>query len=511
MNWLEKGICSMAPQWGARRSAARVRIQAYEAALPSKGTTKNREGKSADQAVWMAGKSLREQARWLDENHDLVIGIFDKFEERIVGADGIMVEPQPLNLQGQIHTQFAEELRRRWAAWSLKPDVTGRFTRPELERIVLRSALRDGEVFAQMVRGNVPGLKHPNPQGTAFSIEALEADFVPMENVLADRIRQGVQTNAWGQVQAYKVFHSHPAETLAVKGGTKMVPAGNMLHLAFRRRLHQLRGITIIHGIITRLNDIKSYEEAERVAARIAACLGFYIKKNNVEGDEDYETPDERHHFNIEPGMVYDKLQPGEDIGMVESNRPNVHLTDFRNGQVRMVAAGSRAQYSSVSRDYNGTYSAQRQELVESWEGFAVLQNWFVGAWARPVYRAWLQMELLNGLTIPADLDMATLFDAVYLAPVMPWINPVHESTAWATRVKGGAASTAQWVRAGGKNPTETWRQIEDERRYFKERGLSFDTNPTGDNNNEKQQSQPDGEDPEEIGGDRRNDGIFEA
>ena len=48
-----------------------------------------------------------------------------------------------------------------------------------------------------------------------------------------------------------------------------------MLHLAQRKRLHQLRGISLIHGVITRLSDIKDYEESERVAARIAAALGF--------------------------------------------------------------------------------------------------------------------------------------------------------------------------------------------------------------------------------------------
>lgn len=505
MNWLDRSIAALAPGWGAQRARHRVEIQAYEAALPSKGGTKNREGKTADQAVWLAGKSLREQARWLDENHDMVIGLFDKLEERVVGADGIMVEPQPLDNQGRVHQAFANEIRRRWASWSLKPDVTGMFTRPELERMVLRSSLRDGEVFAQMVRGNAPGLTHPNPNGTAFSIEALEADFVPFEDNLAERIYQGIQSNAWGQVRAYKVFYQHPASTLAVKAGTKTVPADNMLHLAHRRRLHQRRGITLIHGIITRLNDIKSYEEAERVAARIAACLGFYIKKTGVEDDDgDYEAPAERTHFDIAPGAVFDQLQPGEDIGMVESNRPNTHLTEFRNGQVRMIAAGTRGQYSSVARDYNGTYSSQRQELVESWEGFAVLQNWFVAGWSRPVFRAWLQMELLNGLAIPADLNMDTLFDAVYLAPSMPWINPVHESQAWSLRVKGGAASIAQWVRSGGKNPTETWRQVEDEQRYFKERGLSFDT--TTGAQSEKQQPKPDEDDDRQGNGGRSDD-----
>ncbi|MDK2679232.1 phage portal protein [Vibrio vulnificus] len=513
MNWMEKGIALFAPQWAAKRMRAKVAIHGYEAAMPTHLRKNKSERRSGNQAVKTAGKTLREQARYLDENHDMVIGIFDKLEERIVGAEGIMIEPQPLNQDGTVNQKFADELRRRWASWSLKPEVTGTYSRPELERLVLRTAVRDGECFGQLVRGRVAGLKHPNPNGTAFSIEALEPDFVPFElNDPAKKIRQGIRTNGWGQPQGYQVLYDHPGEVTGIKFKTKEVSADAMLHVAFRRRLHQLRGVTLIHGIINRLNDIKDYEEAERVAARIAACLGFYIKKNAVDDGEDYDTPEKRTHLDIAPGMVYDDLQPGEDLGMVSSNRPNVHLADFRNGQVRMVAAGSRSQYSSVARDYNGTYSAQRQELVESWEGFAVLQNWFVSGWSRPVYREWLRMEMLNGLSIPPDLDLRTLFDAVYLAPVMPWINPVHETQAWKERVKGGAASTAQWIRAGNKNPSETWRQIEAERKFFQEHDLHFDTltqqGDSGDNPKPKsnalddERSTSDPDDP---------DGTFEA
>ena len=106
-----------------------------------------REYRSANNAVFAAGKSLREQARWLDENHDIVIGLLDKMEERIVGAKGIQIEPQPLNMDGSINTALAKELRARYSKWSVKPETTGTFTRPQMERLVARSWLRDGDVF----------------------------------------------------------------------------------------------------------------------------------------------------------------------------------------------------------------------------------------------------------------------------------------------------------------------------------------------------------------------------
>lgn len=491
MNLLDKAIAPLFPNWAASRLKARAQIMAYEAAMPSRTHKTNREGRSANNALAMAGRSLLEQARWLDENHDLVIGLLDKLEDRVIGSEGIMIEPQPLNEDGTVNDDLANELRRRWASWSLKPEVTGTFARPEMERLVIRTALRDGECFGHLVLGKVSGLTHPNPNGTLFSIETLEPDFIPFNlNDISKGVRQGIRCNAWGQPREYFKYYDHPGNSSGVRFKTKAVPANRMMHLAFRRRLHQLRGVSLLHGVITRLSDIKDYEEAERVAARIAACLGFYIKKGDAAlyETDDSDSSNDARQIDIAPGMIFDDLKAGEDLGMVESNRPNVHLTEFRNGQIRMVAAGTRSGYSSVARDYNGTFSSQRQELVESWDGITVLQQWFIAHWARPVYRQWLQMEQLNGLVIPPSVNKDTLLDAVYLGPVMPWIDPVKEVNAWKERVKGGGASHAQWIRAGGKNPHEVLRQILSEREYFAKHHLNFDTlNSTGEANGKNQ------------------------
>ena len=61
-----------------------------------------------------------------------------------------------------------------------------------------------------------------------------------------------------------------------------------------------------------------------------------------------------------------------------ECKRPNPNLITFRNGQLRAFAAGISASYSSVSRNYDGTYSSQRQELVEQWVHYACLTDDFV-------------------------------------------------------------------------------------------------------------------------------------
>lgn len=479
MSFIDDVIGIISPGWKAGRLQARYKIAAYEAVMPTRTHKARRENRNANQLTQFGGRSLREQARWLDNNHDLVIGLLDKMEERIVGARGIIVEPQPLLLTGAVADDLAKEIRAAWAEWSVAPEVTGQYTRPVMERLLARTWLRDGEVFCQMVQGKVPGL---TPQaGVPFWLEALEPDFVPLDsNDSGKGLCQGIFLNAWGRPIKYQVHKSLTTSGIAL-GDTKEINADNMLHLKFVRRLHQIRGNSLLSGILIRLSALKDYEDAELTAARIAAALGMYVKKGDGQSYPESEGKEER-EMDIVPGMLFDGLQPGEDIGMIKSDRPNPNLENFRNGQLRAVSAGSRGSYSSIARDYNGTYSSQRQELVESFEGYNILQDSFVAAISRPNYRNWLQMAITSGvIKTPADLDMKSLFNAVYSGPVMPWIDPLKEANGWKVQVRGGAATESDWIRSRGANPSEVKRRRKAEIDENDKLGLVFDTDPAND------------------------------
>ena len=138
MSLLDDAIGVISPGWKAARLRSRAMIQAYEAVKPTRTHKARRENRSADQLSKMGAVSLREQARWLDNNHDLVIGIFDKLEERVVGKSGIIVEPHPKLKNGKIAKKLAADIRQKWGEWSIRPEVTHQFTRPMLERLMLR-------------------------------------------------------------------------------------------------------------------------------------------------------------------------------------------------------------------------------------------------------------------------------------------------------------------------------------------------------------------------------------
>ncbi|MBJ5108483.1 phage portal protein, partial [Salmonella enterica subsp. enterica serovar Typhimurium] len=74
---LDDVIGVFSPGWKAARLRSRAVIQAYEAVKTTRTHKARRENRTADQLSQYGTVSLREQARYLDNNHDLVIGVFD--------------------------------------------------------------------------------------------------------------------------------------------------------------------------------------------------------------------------------------------------------------------------------------------------------------------------------------------------------------------------------------------------------------------------------------------------
>ncbi|MEK1889435.1 MAG: phage portal protein [Phyllobacterium sp.] len=458
-NFIDKMIEPFAPAMVAKRLQARYLIQAYEAAKVTRTHKAKGQPLSADASLQMGAMSLRYQSRKLDEDHDLVTGLFDRLEERVVGGAGISVEPIPLTLAGDIHLDFAAQIKDEWAEWSLHPEVSGELTRPQMERQVCRTWLRDGEMLAQKIRGNVPFYTHLTD--VPFALELLEPDYLPFNlNDDAIGLAQGIERDAWRRVRAFHLLKTHPGNVnmFAFQYQTKRVLAEQIIHIAHRKRIGQNRGLPLLHAVLVRLADMKDYEESERVAARISAALAMFIRKGTPDlytGPANGEATAER-TIALAPGTVVDNLLPGEDVGMIQSNRPNPFLEPFRNGQLRAIAAGTRSAYSTVARTYDGTYSAQRQELVEAQLGYDLLQHEFIDYWSRPVYREFMAMGLVSGrLKPPRDVDPRTLYGAIYQGPVMPWINPKQEADAWEILVKAGFADEAEVARARGRNPQE--------------------------------------------------------
>lgn len=478
MGWFNYHIIgSLSPRWAlARERYARGLKAYYEATEPSRLRKNRQRTGSADVVNDRSGTKLRDMGRHLEENLDIASGILDILVNHSVGT-GIIPEPLVETNDAEPAEDFNLALMKLYDLWLYECEVTRQFDKYSLERLVARSWFRDGECFGQRIIGTAPGLQHSTV--LPYSLQAFEADFVPYDlDDPAKNVRQGVELDKWGRAKRFHVYKHHPGDRmLSSTADLVTIDAERVMHLKMVKRLHQTRGVTIFAPALSRLDDIKEIDESERVAARVAAMMAAYVKKGTPDM---YSAPTvsadgtvKQREMDMMPGMFFDGLQVGEEIGTIASTRPNNALIPFRDSQLRSAAAGTMVSYSSASKNYNGTYSAQRQELIEQFGTYGALSTHFIHRWAQPVWDGFIDAVLASGaIEVGANVDRETLYNVSHTAPAMPWIDPESEGNAQALAEDRGWQSKSSTIRKRGGNPAHVRREIQRDKQEAARLGL---------------------------------------
>ncbi|HYQ23956.1 phage portal protein [Stenotrophomonas sp.] len=452
----------------ARAQMAPVIARAHEVTRPSRNRKLARDWGSGNAIAGMDARQLRDQARHLERDLDLADNALNVLVQNTVGS-GIDVLSAP-RLPGQpINRDLALQLDDLWDAWWDAPEATRTHDYGMCQQLLARSWFRDGDAFYQDLIGAVPYFEH----GTVvpYSFEMLEADLVPLDfNDPARNILQGVERNAWGRPIAFHVYKSHPGDPMGTRLETKRVSAEFMHCIALMKRLHQVRGLSVFASAMSRFEDVKDYEESERIAAKVAASMTFQIKKGSGEqygadlgGQAILQDGVPIRELRLAPGAIFDDLLPGESIESLGTDRPNPNAATWRKEQLRAAAGGIGVSYSSLSLDYNGTYSAQRQELVEKWGSYLMLAERFIALCVRPQRMRFVEACVLSGrVRLPRGWTLRDLAASTYVRPVMPWIDPLKEAYARGEAEDRGWVSPQQNTLQYGNNPAEVLRQRQD-------------------------------------------------
>jgi lambda family phage portal protein len=220
------------------------------------------------------------------------------------------------------------------------------------------------------------------------------------------------------------------------------------------------------------LDDLKDYEESERIAARIGAAFALAITKSVDSSPLATSADAAFREMDIAPGIVADTLAPGEKIETIKNERPDNKLTDFRESQLRAVAGGTGTGYSNIAKDYEGSYSSQRQELVVEGRMGEVIRSEFVGVYVQPIYEMFINVAVLQGLLDISQVDPLTLLDASHVGLGTPYIEPKREGDADVLTIQAGIKSLTKVQLERGLNPREIQQQLIAERKSQGEAGL---------------------------------------
>lgn len=440
---------------------------------------------SADAALRTNLKRMRARCRELERNEGYTTCYLDSVETNVLGHNGIglnllITEPDGKNGEKMDNGAIAL-IKDAWEEYNQKENftVTGTLSGQDADGLILRSTARDGDFIIRFVRGW-------QENRFKFAVQLIEADYLDEEfNRQAPNgnwVRMGVEIDAWRKPVAYWLWERHPGDLFfgpssgATFGKHIRVPAEDIILSAKYERADQTRGVPWMSSVMTRLNMLRGYEEAELINARVnASKMGFFIRKRPV----DYEGPEDDSGATImeaEPG-AFETLPMGMEVQEYNPGGPNPNYDPYTKSCIRGIASGLRVSYMTLTGDLSeANYSSMRAGSLTEREKWMKLQSWYGDAVKSPIFREWLITSMLSGaLNLPMS-KFDKFHKPKWLFRRWGWVDPTKDVEANLQAIYGGLKSRSQVIAEGdsGSEINEVFTQIAEDKKLQDSLGLSF-------------------------------------
>jgi lambda family phage portal protein len=403
--------------------------------------------------------------------------------------------------------EYGQALEAAWRTWA---NDTGRYcdaqrnlTVAQIMRLAFRHKLIDGDALAMLHW--LPNRIGEGRARYATTIQVIDPDRLsnPQLQFDMDKVRGGVEIDAYGAAIAYHIRKAHQGDYFAAAKAVtweriaKETSWGRpiIVHDYDHDRAAQHRGgAGIFAPVLQRLKMLVKYDGAELDASIINAIFGAYVESpydpamvEAALGDDGsvgaYQ--DERSAFHHDQkiklgGARMPILFPGEKINAVTAARPNSNFKDFESAVLRNFSAGTGLSAQQVSNDWSDVnYSSARGAMLEAWKTLSRRRNDFAIGFGQPIVCAFTEESMeVDDLPLPAGAPPYAEFRAAYsrtkwMGPGRGIIDPVKERQG-AILGMDAALSTLEDEAAelGGVDWRETVAQRAIEIARFKELGI---------------------------------------
>jgi len=247
--------------------------------------------------------------------------------------------------------------------------------------------------------------------------------------------------------------------------------------------VRQTHGVSRFAAAMRKLRDSQRTDEANLMAMLMEACIGLSIERAsgtpatgglaNPIG-EDGTDGDGNREVNWQPGMVHEAA-PGEKVTFLNPNRPGGQYAPFMESQIRAVGAATGLGYGQVSLDYTkGVYSGQRQEMVETFGEFDILQQIIIEQLCGPIWRRFISLAVMEGRLNAPDFfaNPSRYYACDWMGPERPWIDPLKEIQAIKEEIALGLNTRKRVLNAKGMGLRSTFAQLKAEEELADENGI---------------------------------------
>ena len=414
---------------------------------------------------------LLARARDLERNSDIAESAILGILRNSVGSSGIIPQAHVLRPNGEENEELNDRIEALWTEWAKKEncDASGQSTFSEIQSMVLRRRIVDGEIFIRKII--TKDRKFP------LKLQLLESDQLDIYKV-GENIYDGIEVDEYLKPIAYWFFKESISS--GIGQASIRVPASDVIHIFNKKRPSQIHGISELAIVMQRIKDTKEFIDAELVAARIAACFAIFIRRNNPGGNVGRFTVDKDNKpiQSIEPGMV-SYLGVGEDVIDAKPDHPKTTAGEFISLQQRLAGAGLGQSYELLSRDLSKvSYSSVRQGNLEDRKTFKIFQQYLVDHLCLQVWEAFVESSVLSGALKISDFsaNKQRYSMARWVTPGWEWVDPLKEVRAASESIEMGAGTLEEVCGQKGRDWQEVLKQRAREIEYAKALGLNLVT-----------------------------------
>ena len=446
---------------------------------------------SANREIRPALSTLRNRSRELARNHWIAQRALQIYRTQVVGDRGLSLQvrarniPGPQESEGKLDGSGNRIVEENWKQWTRRGvcEVTGAHSWIDIQKLVIESIVRDGEILIHFVRNADNKFR--------FQLQLLEADFLDegLNKELEDgkRIVMGVELNKLGRAIAYYLWKgpAHPYDNVEYYQSSKhvRVPAENLLHVFHPERAEQTRGVPLFSGVLNKIQMLDGFEEAELVASRLAASKSLFLKSDDSESGYDGDSFEGNYApvMDAEPGSIT-SLPPGVDLAPWNPDHPTSAYADFHKSVLRGISSGIGLDYVSVANNLEGvSYSSIRQGTIDTRDNFRMNQRFLIEHVAEPIYREWLKTSIISG-ALPFPINRFDKFAnaAEFRGRGYQWVDPSKEVRASIDALNNGFISYSDVQMQYGRDPEEVFSSLQSDKDMAERYGIKLALEPLG-------------------------------
>jgi len=459
-------LSKVAPQWALKRRMAAVQLAALNTTHKGASTTRRSLWSwipglgSANAETEPERGTLTARSRDAYRNQPLARAVIGRARSNVIGT-GLRhqanIDAKSLGISSEEAADYNDQIEREFRLWaeSSECDIERTDSFYQLQSLALVSALVSGDVFV-----NTPFLERP---GSIYGLklQMVEADRICNRQRKPDseRLVAGIQFDRHGAPLFYNVLKSFPGnplvtqerwDTLRVFG--QHTGRRRVMHVLWRDRPGQARGIPFIAPILEPLKQLDRYSDAELAAAVVAGMFTVFIRSDmgdtQLQGLSAGQSPES---YGEEGGDIklgnaaVVGLAPGESVDTANPGRPNTAFEPFVSAILRQIGAALEIPMDELMLDYRSSYSAARAAMLQAWKFYNQRRTWFALKFCQPIYELWFDEAVARGrITAPGYDDpalRAAWTRAKWIGPARGAIDEEKEVNAAIKRIEAGIST----------------------------------------------------------------------